>query len=51
MNTRGGSELNRCRPSDLTPLFKAEFDLDCTKAQYNPYSKVHKESPPAERWD
>jgi hypothetical protein len=33
-----------------TPI-KAEFDLHCTETQYNPYSKVHKESPPTERWD
>ena len=51
MNTWDGSEADRRRPSNLAPPFKAEFDLDCTETQYNPYSKLHKESPPAERWD
>jgi hypothetical protein len=41
MNTGTAATADRCRPSDLAPPFKAEFDLDCTELQYNPYSKVH----------
>ena len=42
MNTGTAATADRRRPSDLAPPFKAEFDLDCTELQYNPYSKVHK---------